>query len=155
LSAIRTDVTNFAKELYPDDPLKIDYPFVLLGMTVKGKPFTRSVLKNELDLLLKNPYNIFPASDVQTKGENDIIRELEKNNVNFYFEPAEYHLPPECWSKQYLPDFILPDTFVNGKRVLIECHGIWSILPGKLNTIGNEDFFINKMRFFSNARARS
>ncbi|MHA1409301.1 MAG: DUF2400 family protein [Candidatus Odinarchaeia archaeon] len=149
IEEIRIELTNFVKELFPDDPLKVDYPFVLLGNLVKGKPHTRKVLLDELEKLIENPYNLFPSSNVQSKHENDVIDELKENNIHFFYEPSEYGLPPECWSKKYLPDFILPDTIVNGKKVVIECHGMWSILRGHLNTKRNEDWFINKMKFFS------
>lgn len=41
-------VTRFARDLFPDDPVKVDYPFFLIGRWLRGKDLNIQVLKETL-----------------------------------------------------------------------------------------------------------
>ena len=46
----REALTSFAKQLFPRDPAKVDYPLFLLGRWIKGKPLNPITLKEALHL---------------------------------------------------------------------------------------------------------
>jgi len=47
----RQKITDFAKQLFPKDPAKVDYPFFLLGGWLRQKTLNRHTLKTALDFL--------------------------------------------------------------------------------------------------------
>ena len=126
----REDITGFARQLFPEDPTKIDYPFYLLGRWIRGKQPSLSLLKEYLgffqELYQKTrtvPITYDAVSREISNFEENVKAELVKTKILFYYESHRFHLPGGL---TYLPDFVLPNCRVKGKTVLLEPHGIWS-----------------------------
>jgi len=162
---LRQAVTNYAKELFPDDPAKVDYPFFLLGRWLKGKELCLALLEEYLtffsDLYSRtrsSPVTYDLVSRQMSSFEERVRDELRRTGILFYFESHRFQLTREI---SYLPDFVLPNCEIRGKRVLLEPHGIWSLprprkarIGGKTTTFHayertpDELKFIEKMRLF-------
>ena len=131
----RKRLTQFALELFPEDPAKIDYPFFMLGRWIRDQNLSLQLLRNWLQFLkktyvkLQRPPITFNASKVRQESpfEKRVREELEKFQFVFSFEPHQFALsdkkeePPK-----YTPDFILPRCRKQRKIVILEPHGIWS-----------------------------
>ena len=80
--------------------------------------------------------------------EKYIRGELEKKRIIFWYEPVIFRLPNGL---TYRPDFLLPAYNVEGKKVVLESHGIWEGRNGEevaykysifRKTYGNEYYLI-------------
>ena len=125
----RERVTAYAKELFPEDPLKVDYPFFMLGRWLRGKDLSRQLLEEYLrffDELYKltgtTPVKYNIASRVKSGLEEKVRRELKKAKILFYYESEIFNLPGGI---TYKADFILRRQKVEGKTVILEPHGTW------------------------------
>jgi hypothetical protein len=161
------EVTSFAKELFPDDPCKVSYPFYLLGCWILGKKPSLKLLERYLRFFEEIfeethtiPVNYDVASREMSKFEENVKSELKKTNIMFSYESHKFHLRDGL---TYLPDFVLSNCRVKGKTVLLEPHGVWThplyrtvnvggkkiscyALPPKLDE--SEIRFTEKMRMF-------
>lgn len=54
--------------------------------------------------------------------EKYIRGELEKKKIVFWYEPATFKLPNGL---TYRPDFLLPKYSIDGRKVVLEPHGVW------------------------------
>jgi hypothetical protein len=132
LEEARERCTVFARELFPDDPTKVDYPFYLLGRWLKGKPYRTWVLYDSLmffkEISRPDYYKIFKidfSRDTRSYVESMILYELEEHGIEH--ERYRFNLPHDCILPKYTPDFILPDTIKRDKKVILEPHGVyWS-----------------------------
>ena len=137
----REDMTEFARQLFPEDPAKVDYPFYLLGRWIRGKQPSLSLLKEYLgffqELYQKTrtvPITYDVVSRETSKFEDNVKAELVKTKILFYYESHKFNLPNRL---TYLPDFVLPNCRIKGKTVLLEPHGIWSIPQRRQIRIGD------------------
>jgi hypothetical protein len=126
----RESVTTFAKELFPEDPSKVNYPFYLLGRWIRGKKLSLQLLHDYLHFFeeLYNKTHTVPVTyDIVSRNmssfEENVKAELQKTRLMFYFESLRFNLPGRI---TYLPDFVLPGPKIGGKTVLLEPHGVWS-----------------------------
>ena len=70
--------------------------------------------------------------------ELDVYGFLRNKQVIFNYEFMEFCLSKENPSLTYKPDFLLPQLTYNGKKILLEPHGVIANLPE----------FINKLKSF-------
>jgi len=75
-------------------------------------------------------------------------RELEDHGIEY--ERYSFNLPYDCMAPQYTPDFILPETFKKGRKVLLEPHGVHWSSREPLGRTRYEIEFIDKLRNFRN-----
>lgn len=160
-------VTQFAKELFPEDPCKVSYPMYLLGRWIRGKQPSLKLLQRYLKFfagIYEVTHTIPVVYDVASREmssfEANVANELRKIHIVFSYESHRFNLAKGL---TYLPDFVLPNCRINGKIVLLEPHGIWTrpifrhlkvggkriscrALPSKLDE--SEVYFTEKMRLF-------
>ena len=168
----RKRLTQFALELFPEDPAKIDYPFFMLGRWIRDQNLSLQSLRNWLQFLkktyvkLQKPPITFNASKIRQEStfEKRVREELEKFQFMFSFEPLKFTLSNKKGEPQnYTPDFILPRCRKQRKIVILEPHGIWTpkqkrkfqlgsktsyfwAFPSEINI--DEIKFVNKLRLF-------
>jgi hypothetical protein len=139
VTLVREKLTSFAKDMYPDDPTIVDYPFYLLGRWIQGKPLCLDVLRDHLIFLTEvykktgQPpviYDIVVRRFSTT--EASIGKYLFKLGILFNYESNIFQLSKYT----YKPDFILPDYQKEGKTILLEPHGIWTKLRKRRIKIG-------------------
>lgn len=90
-------VTSFARTLFPEDPVKVDYPFFLIGRWLRGKKLTIQTLKDTLTLFdvfyRKTGYSILvtkervgysaecpalPGCITQGETEEEVLKNMEE-----------------------------------------------------------------------------
>jgi hypothetical protein len=120
----RAKITSFAKQLYPSDPSKVDYPFFLLGRWLKQKPLNKGTLKEALQFferihgLTGQPHAYYQSMSRYKSGwEIKTARILSRMKIPFGYEPIDFPLPGD----NYIPDFIL-DRSVHGRKIVLEPH---------------------------------
>ncbi|MDR0373854.1 MAG: DUF2400 family protein [Nitrososphaerota archaeon] len=120
----RRKLTDYAKTLFPQDPAKIDYPFFLLGRSLKQKPLNRYTLKNALDFLehmqkiTGQPQAYYQKMSRYKSGwEKKTALTLLRMHIPYGYETISFPLPNEV----YTPDFILEKT-VQGRKIILEPH---------------------------------
>jgi hypothetical protein len=120
----RQKITDFAKQLFPQDPAKIDYPFSLLGRWLKQKTLNRYTLKTALDFLDRmqkitgqSQAYYQKMSRYKSGWEKKTALTLLKMHIPYGYETISFPLPNEV----YTPDFILEKT-VNGRKIVLEPH---------------------------------
>jgi len=152
----RKRFTEFARELFPEDPVKVDYPLYVLGRWVGGKhlrtlqaPARLQLLKDYLDFwkkiydkIKRPPVTFDVVSREESTFEQNIRSELEKMQFMFRFEPHIFHLPKDQNAPKYTPDFVLPNCRKNNKIVILEPHGFWTPPEKRLVRIGRQRFTI-------------
>jgi hypothetical protein len=125
-SAIKTRerITNFAKQLYPKDPAKVDYPFFLLGRWLKKKHLNKNTLKEALQFfehihgVTGQPHAYYQSMSRYKSGwEMKTARILSRMKIPFGYEPIDFPLPGD----NYIPDFIL-DRSIHGRKIVLEPH---------------------------------
>lgn len=154
LTMARDKVTLFARELFQNDPARVDYPFYLLGRWIHGKDLNINTLSEALRLFdylykITGHAHVFyqTMSRYKSGWEKWMKFTLTKMKVSFVYEGQKF---PLCGNIFYTPDFIL-DATVHGKRILLEPHGLM-----KRNDVckfflfrqiyGNEYFLVLLMR---------
>jgi hypothetical protein len=120
----REKITGFAKQLFPKDPAKVDYPFFLLGRWLKHKPLHRSTLHEALQFfehahkVTGQPQSYYQSMSRYKSGwEKKTARTLSRMKIPYEYEPIRFPLPGD----NYTPDFIL-DVSVHGRKIVLEPH---------------------------------
>ena len=136
----RESITSFARELFPEDPTKVDYPLYLLGRWLRGRQLSLQLLRGYLDFfedLYDKTHTVPVTYDIVSRRmssfEENVRAELQKTQLVFYYESHKFNLPGGI---TYLPDFVLPKCKRKGKTVLLEPHGIWSYPKRRIANIG-------------------
>ena len=124
VAGARSRVTRFARQLFPKDPAKVDYPFFLLGRWLKKKPLNRSTLKEALQFfehihgVTGQPHSYYQSMSRYKSGwEMKTARILSRMEIPFGYEPIDFPLPGD----NYIPDFIL-DKSIHGRKIVLEPH---------------------------------
>ena len=120
----REQITDFAKQLFPEDPAKVDYPFFLLGRWLKRKNLNRNTLKEALQFfdhmhkVTGQPHAYYQTMSRYKSGwEKKTASILSKMRIPYGYETISFPLPDDT----YTPDFIL-DRSVQGRRIILEPH---------------------------------
>jgi len=120
----RERITRFAKQLFPKDPAKVDYPFFLLGRWLTYKNLNRSTLHEALQFfdhahkMTGQPQAYYESMSRYKSGwEKKTARTLSKMKIPYGYEPIRFPLPGDT----YTPDFIL-DATVHGRKIVLEPH---------------------------------
>ena len=136
----RESITSFARELFPEDPTKVNYPFYLLGRWLRGRQLSLQLLRSYLNFfedLYDKTHTVPVTYDIVSRRmstfEENVRTELQKTQLLFYYESHRFNLPGGI---TYLPDFVLPECKIKGKAVLLEPHGIWSYPQRRIANIG-------------------
>ena len=140
----RERVTGYARGLFPGDPLRIDYPFYMLGRWMAEEEPTMGDLVDYLRFLdeVQRLTGTVPVTyDIvgreTSRFERNLRMLLERQKMLFYFEGQRFSLGGGL---TYRPDFILPGYRVGGRQVVLEPHGIWRQ--------GHEEEVTEKFRLF-------
>jgi hypothetical protein len=140
-------LTNFARSLFPEDPAKVDFPFFILGTWLEYSDLTPASLEKSMHFFIhKHEEFLQPLLRYLTVvyhynriGERidpgafsalelDVHDFLKSKQVIFNYEFMEFCLSKENSTFTYKPDFLLPQMTNNGRKVLLEPHGIRSNL---------------------------
>ena len=120
----RERITDFARQLFPKDPAKVDYPFFLLGRWLKQKNLNRNTMKealqffNHMHKVTGQPHAYYQKMSRYKSGwEKKTARILSKLKIPYGYEAISFPLPGET----YTPDFILGRS-VQGRRIILEPH---------------------------------
>ena len=120
----RERITDFAKQLFPKDPAKVDYPFFLLGRRLKQKNLNRNTLKEALQFfdhihkVTGQPHAYYQSMGRYKSGwEKMTARTLSKMKIPYGYETISFPLPGDS----YTPDFIL-DESIQGRKIVLEPH---------------------------------
>jgi hypothetical protein len=121
----RQKITDFAKQLFPKDPAKVDYPFFLLGRWLRQKTLNRYTLKTALDFLDRmqkitgqSQAYYQKMSRYKSGWEKKTALTLLRMHIAFGYETISFPLPN---NEIYTPDFILEKT-VQGRKIVLEPH---------------------------------
>jgi hypothetical protein len=120
----RESITHFARQLFPDDPGRVDYPFFLLGRWLAKKTLNRGTLKDALQFfdhmhaVTGQPHAYYQKLSRYKSGwEKKTAIILRKLKISFGYETLSFPLPGEV----YTPDFIL-DKEIHGRKIILEPH---------------------------------
>ena len=138
-------LTSFARSLFPEDPAIVDFPFFILGTWLEYSDLTQISLERSLRFFIQKHeellkplmryltvvYHYNRVGERIEPGafsalENEVYDFLRKKQVIFYYEFMEFYLSQtnSNASLTYKPDFLLPQLTSNGRKVLLEPHGI-------------------------------
>jgi hypothetical protein len=145
----RERIRDFAKQLFPNDPAKVDYPFFLLGRWLKKKKLNKDTLKEALQFfdhmhqVTGQTHSYYQKLSRYKSGwEKKTAITLSKMGISYGYETISFPLPGD----KYTPDFIL-DKSIHGRRIILEPH--WSMTPRQANkyalfrrTYGQEFYLI-------------
>jgi hypothetical protein len=147
-------LTNYALSIFPEDPAKVDFPFFILGTWLEYSDLTPSSLEKSMKFFIQkfrellqplmryltavSHYNkigeTIPEPGAFTGFEKDVYDFLKKKQIVFSYEFMEF-----CLSKEnaltYKPDFLLPQLTNQGRKVLLEPHGVKTNLLQFLNKL--------------------
>jgi hypothetical protein len=167
----RQRFTDFAasRDMFPEDPAIVDYPFYVLGRWIHGEQLSIHLLRNHLAFwqrvyarIRRTPLAFDVISRKESSFEQEIRAELERLQFMFRFEPQILNLSGDGGAPQYTPDFVLPSCRKKGKVVILEPHGPWTPLERRMVTISSRSFPIwvypsqvqpDELRFASKLRA--
>ena len=120
----REAVTKFARQLFPDDPARVDYPFFLLGRWLSKKTLNRGTLKEALQFFdhmhkVTGQTQAYyqKLSRYKSGWEKKTAIILRKLKIPYGYETLSFPLPGEI----YTPDFIL-DKEIHGRKIILEPH---------------------------------
>ena len=106
----RQKITDFAKQLFPKDPAKVDYPFFLLGRWLRQKTLNPYTLKTALDFLDRmqkitgqSQAYYQKMSRYKSGWEKKTALTLLRMHIAFGYETISFPLPN---NEVYTPDFI-------------------------------------------------
>ncbi len=129
VTRVRVEFTQFARNLFPTDPTKADYPFFFLGRLFKwldNEPMTVKTLKETLHILdqrYRKKGRTLGFDQVMSRyhsvWEKLLTDTLQEEEIHFQYEPI-FNLPGNL---TYTPDFLLTESTVHGKPILLEPHG--------------------------------
>ena len=164
----RQRLTEFALDLFPEDPAIVDYPFYVLGRWLDGETLSLNVLKKYLKFwqeiygkIKRAPIVFDLISRKRSDFERQIATELQRLKVEFEYEKITIQLPKGI--PHYKPDFVLKNCYKKNKPVILEPHGIWTprvrrsynlrgrtyhiwANPNAINV--DEQKFVNKLKVF-------
>ena len=144
--------TEFAKSLFHEDPTIVDFPFFILGSWLEYSDLTPTSIEKSMRFFIKKHqettqplmryltviYHYNRIGELIQPGaftwlENDVYELLKNKQVIFSYEFMEFNLPYKdaaggSSALTYKPDFLLPRLTSNGKKVLLEPHGVRSKL---------------------------
>jgi hypothetical protein len=166
----RKRLTEFAADLFPEDPTIVDYPLYVLGRWIRDEKLSLELLRSRLqfwkkvyDQLKKPPIMFSAVPRNESTFEREVRGELEKLQVMFLFEPYPFTLPEQKGAPHYRPDFVLPRVRKKGRIVILEPHGVWTPLQKRIVSLGTRSFpiwvkptrigddeleFVNKLQVF-------
>ena len=144
-------LTKFAKSLFPEDPAIVDFPFFILGTWLEYSDLTLVSLEKSMRFFIKK-HKEFPQPLIRylnvvyhynRNGELispgafsglalDVYSFLKDRQVIANYEFMEFYLSNDNSSLTYTPDFLLPQITHNGRKMLLEPHGIINNLPDVL-----------------------
>jgi hypothetical protein len=120
----RQSITKFARQLFPEDPAKVDYPFFLLGRWLEKKNLNRNTLREALQFfdhmhnVTGQPHAYYQKLSRYKSGwEKKTASILRKLKIPYGYETLSFPLPGEI----YTPDFIL-DKEIHGRKIILEPH---------------------------------
>ena len=120
----RERIMDFAKQLFPEDPAKVDYPFFLLGRWLKRKNLNRNTVKEALQFfdhmhkVTGQPHAFYQKMSRYKSGwEKKTASILSKLRIPYGYETISFPLPGDT----YTPDFIL-DRSIQGRKIILEPH---------------------------------
>jgi hypothetical protein len=144
-------LTKFAKALFPDDPTIVDFPFFILGTWLEYSDLTLVSLEKSMRFFIKKHkeflqpllhylnvvYHYNRIGELIKPGafsglELDVYSFLKDRQVIANYEFMEFHLSNDNSSLTYTPDFLLPQITHNGRKMLLEPHGVINNLPDVL-----------------------
>jgi hypothetical protein len=149
-------LTSFARSLFPEDPAIVDFPFFILGTWLEYSDLTLVSLERSLRFFVQKHeellkplmryltvvYHYNRVGERIEPGafsalEKEVYDFLKKKQVIFHYEFMEFYLPQtnSNASLTYKPDFLLPQLTDNGRKVLLEPHGIRSNLKEVLQKL--------------------
>jgi hypothetical protein len=121
---LREKLTAFAKQIFFNDPAKVDYPFFLLGRWLKKKKPSKYALHEALQFfehlreVTGKPHAYYQEISRYKSGwEKKTASVLSKMNVPYSYENVVFPLPGD----RYTPDFIL-DESIQGRKIVLEPH---------------------------------
>jgi len=121
----RERITCFAKQLFPRDPAKVDYPFFLLGRWLKGRDLNINTLKEalrffaHLQKVTGHPHSFYQSISRYKSGwEEKTANVLRKMKIPYSYELIRFPLPGGI---SYTPDFIINKS-KQGRKILLEPH---------------------------------
>lgn len=148
------ELTHFAKTLFPEDPAKVDFPFFILGTWLEFSDLTPASLEKSIQFFIQKhqellqplmryltiTYHYNRIGERIEPGafsalELDVYSFLRSKQVIFYYEFMEFFLSKENPSLTYKPDFLLPRYTNDGRKVLLEPHGIEANLKEVVNKL--------------------
>ena len=140
-------LTDFARELFPEDPAKVDFPFFILGTWLEYADLTPVFLEKSLRFLIQKHEELLKpimryltvvghynrVGEALQPGafygfEGDVYNFLQDRQILFSYEFMEFNLPTDGRFLTYKPDFLLPQFTDKGRKVLLEPHGVMSNL---------------------------
>ena len=120
----RESLTAYARQLFPNDPARVDYPFFLLGRWLTKKSLNRGTLREALQFfdhmhdVTGQPHAYYQKLSRYKSGwEKKTAIILRKLKISFGYETLSFPLPGEI----YTPDFIL-DREIHGRKIILEPH---------------------------------
>ena len=147
-------LTHFARELFPEDPAKVDFPFFILGAWLEYSDLTPASLEKSMKFFIqKHEEFLQPLMRYLTVvyhynriGERiepgafsalelDVYDFLRSKQVIFTYEFMEFNLSKENPALTYKPDFLLPQYTNRGRKVVLEPHGIRGNLEDTLGKL--------------------
>ena len=144
----RKQLTNFATDLFPEDPAIVDYPFYILGRWIRDENLNLCLLKSYLqfwqkiyDEIQRPPITFDVVSRDESTFEQSVRAELEKLQFLFTFQPYPFSLSEQTGASHYRPDFVLPRCRKKGKIVIFEPHGIWTPLQKRMVSLSGHSSF--------------
>jgi hypothetical protein len=138
-------LTNFARKLFPNDPAKVDFPFFILGSWLEYSDLTLNSLERSVHFFIQKYQELLQpllryltvvhhynrvGEAIQPGAfsglERDVYEFLCKKQVLFNYEFMEFRLSQggSQRSLTYKPDFLLSQVTNNGRKVILEPHGI-------------------------------
>ena len=147
-------LTNFARDLFPDDPAKVDFPFFILGTWLEYSDLTPASIEKSMKFFIQKHeeflqpliryltvvYHYNRIGERIEPGafsalELDVYDFLRSKQVIFTYEFMEFNLSKENPALTYKPDFLLPQYTNRGRKVVLEPHGIRGNLEDTLGKL--------------------
>jgi hypothetical protein len=151
-------LTCYARSLFSEDPAKVDFPFFMLGTWLEDFDLTPASLERclryfikKFSVLHKPPIRYLVAVPHYSRGflvpemgpfggfEREVYDFLRKRQIKFDYEFIEFQLPNMggvTWaSPTFTPDFLLSQKTLNGRKILLEPHGVRDGLQGFLDKL--------------------
>jgi len=143
----RRRLTEFAFDLFPEDPAIVDLPFYVLGRWLDGENLNLSILSKYLrfweeiyNKTKRAPIIFNLISRKRSNFEHQIAAELKRLKFEFDYEKITIQLPNGV--PHYKPDFVLKKCYKKNKPIILEPHGIWTPRVRKSYTMGGRTYYV-------------